>query len=93
MIEYDAFDKYFEKLTMENAPSLIDSLFKLDVKHKRFKKRILGILKKIDMESQELLLEYCIIANENDTKNCFVFPHHSFFYKFFHEKPYIRSIG
>ena len=68
VIEYDAFDKYFEKLTMENAPSLIDSLFKLDVKHKRFKKRILGILKKIDMESQELLLEYCIIANENDTK-------------------------
>jgi len=68
VVEDDAFDKYFEKLTMENAPVLIDSLFNLDEKHKRFKKRIFGILKKIDMESQELLLEYCIIAEENDTK-------------------------
>ena len=68
IIEYDAFDKYFKKLTMENAPLLINSLFNLDEKHKRFKKRILGILKKIDMESQEILLEYCIIADENENK-------------------------
>ena len=53
---------------MENAPLLINSLFNLDEKHKRFKKRILGILKKIDMESQEILLEYCIIADENENK-------------------------
>ena len=46
----------------------MNKLFNLDYKHKNFTKRILAYLKKIDMETQEMLLEYCIISKEMDSK-------------------------
>ena len=60
----NAFEKGYEDIVYKSAPRLIEFIFDLDVDHRKFERLILAFIKKIDIEIQETLLEYCIIAEE-----------------------------
>jgi len=60
------FEDAFDHVVKENVPGIMDELFSIKDNDKKFETRILNCLKKIDIQYQELLLESCIIAEEEN---------------------------
>lgn len=67
-----SFEDAFDDVVKENVPGIMDELFSINDNDKKFESKILNCLKKIDVQYQELLLESCIVAEEeNKSENEF----------------------
>lgn len=62
-----SFEEAFNDVIKENVPGLIDKLFSIKEDDKNFESKIVNLLNKIDERYQEMLLESCIIATEQNT--------------------------
>ena len=65
VISNNSFENTYKEIVAKNIPNIIKDIFKLDVNKRNFPENILGLINKLDEETQETLLEYCIIAKES----------------------------
>jgi len=61
-----SFEEAFNDIIKENVPGLIDRLFSINEDDKNFESKIVNLLNKIDETYQEMLLESCIFAEEQN---------------------------
>jgi len=66
LVREDSFNEAYRDLVDENASNLIELILHSNVDNQKSLRNMLSFIQRLDMETQEILLEYCIIADEKE---------------------------